>query len=60
MASGDIRVLLVMNLVLSAVYATIIVWGLSFLDMATYSLENVAIGTAIVAVLTYLVILRPK
>ncbi|MGM0399225.1 MAG: hypothetical protein ACQEQY_09565 [Halobacteriota archaeon] len=60
MASGDIRVLLVLNFILSAFYATIIVWGLSYLDLAAYTLENIAIGTAIVALLTYLVVLRPR
>ncbi|MFW5903451.1 MAG: hypothetical protein ACOCS7_01790 [Halolamina sp.] len=59
MASGDIRVLLVMNVILSAIYATIIVWGLDYAGMATYTLENVAIATAIVALLTYILVLRP-
>lgn len=60
MASGDIRVLLVLDLILSAIYAAIIVWGLDYLDMAAYTFENVAIATAIVATLTYILVLRPR
>ena len=58
MASGDIRVLLVLDVILSAIYASVIVWGLSYMDMAAFTAQNVAIGTAIVAVLTYILVLR--
>lgn len=58
MASGDIRVLIVLDVIMSAIYAMIIVWGLDYLDMATYNFENVAIATAIVAVLTYILVLQ--
>lgn len=59
MASGDIRVLLVLDVILSAIYATIIVWGLDYLDMLAFTPQNVALGTAIVALITYLLVLRP-
>ncbi|AKH96863.1 hypothetical protein [Halanaeroarchaeum sulfurireducens] len=58
MTSGDIRVLLVLDIILSAIYATIVVWGLELVDMAAFTLENVAIGTVIIATLTYILILR--
>ena len=58
MASGDIRVLIVLDVIMSAIYAMIIVWGLDYLDMAAYNLENVLIATAIVAVLTYILVLQ--
>lgn len=59
MASGDIRVLIVLDVVLSAIYATIIVWGLDYLNVLPLTLQNVLIGTAIVALLTYILVLRP-
>lgn len=59
MASGDIRVLLVLDLVLSAIYATIIVWGLNYLELLAFTVENVAFATAIFALLTYILVLRP-
>ncbi|MFB6069464.1 MAG: hypothetical protein ABEJ76_00460 [Halanaeroarchaeum sp.] len=59
MARGDIRVLIAMNLILSAIYASVIVWGLDYLGMVAFTLENVAVGTAIVALITYILVLRP-
>lgn len=59
MASGDIRVLLVLDLVLSAIYATIIVWGLNYLEMLAFTVENVALATAVIGLLTYILVLRP-
>jgi hypothetical protein len=58
MASGDIRVHLVMNAVLSAVYAAAVVWGLSYVGVMAYSVSNVAAGTAITFALTYVLVLR--
>jgi hypothetical protein len=55
---GDIRVLLVLDLLLSAVFATAVVWGLEFIGVTAFTLPNVAIGTLVLAVLTYLVVLR--
>ncbi|MFB6095514.1 MAG: hypothetical protein ABEJ71_03555 [Halodesulfurarchaeum sp.] len=58
MASGDIRVLLALDVIFSAIYATGVVWGLSYLNVAAYTIENVAILTAVLTVVTYLAVLR--
>lgn len=52
---GDPRVLLALNVVLSAAFGATIVWGLSFLDAAAFSLVNVATATIVLFALTYLV-----
>ncbi|WP_435063406.1 hypothetical protein [Halobaculum sp. EA56] len=57
-SDGDPRVLFAMNLVLSAAFASAVVWGLSFLDLATFDLRTVAGFGLIVFGLTYLVVLR--
>lgn len=58
MAKGDIRVLIVLNVILSAIYATLVVYGLSYLDLAAFSVENVAMLTIGLAMVTYLAVLR--
>ena len=55
-SQGDPRVHLVMNLVLSTLFASVVVWGLSFLDLAAFTLRNVAFGALVLAVLTFVVI----
>jgi hypothetical protein len=57
-SEGDIRVLLVLDLLISLVFASAVVWGLDFIGVFEFTPTNVAIGTLIVAVLTYLVVLR--
>lgn len=57
-SSGDPRVLFVMNLVLSAVFATVIVYGLSIVANVTFGWKRVAGATLALMVLTYLVVLR--
>lgn len=57
-SQGDPRVLLVMNLVLSAVFATVVVTGLSIVSPMEFTWRNVAIGTLVLMALTYLVVLR--
>lgn len=57
-SDGDIRVLLVLDLLLSAVFASAVVWGMDFIGLATFTLRNVAVGTLVIAALTYLVVLR--
>ena len=57
-SQGDIRVLLVMDLVLSAVFGTVVVQGLSVLDVLAFAWRTVALVALAVAVLTYLVVLR--
>ncbi|ELZ44302.1 hypothetical protein C464_15755 [Halorubrum coriense DSM 10284] len=57
-SSGDPKVLLVMNAVLSAWFAWMIVWGLDFVGTATLSLRNVATLAVILFAVTYVVALR--
>ncbi|MEF8807547.1 hypothetical protein [Natronomonas sp.] len=52
---GDPRVLIVMNVVLSTAFATLVVWGLSIIGAAEFSLLNVATGAILLFALTYLV-----
>ena len=55
---GDIRVLLVMDVVLSALFSTMVVWGLSFIGVLVFSWSTVALSTLALAALTYLAVLR--
>ena len=57
-SEGDIRVLLVMDLVLSALFSTGVVWGLSFAGILTFSWPTVALSTLALTTLTYLVVLQ--
>jgi hypothetical protein len=57
-SDGDIRVLLALDLLLSFVFASLVVWGLDFIGVVPFTAPNVAIGTLVIAVLTYLVVLR--
>lgn len=57
-SDGDIRVLVVLDLLLSAVFATVVVWGLEFIGVAEFTLVNVGIATLVLGVLTYVVVLR--
>ena len=57
-SQGDIRVLLVMDLVLSAVFGAVVVRGLSVLDVLAFAWRTVALVVLAVAALTYLVVLR--
>ena len=54
-AQGDPRVLLVMNLVLSTLFAGAVVWGLGFIDVLSFSWRSVALLAAALMFLTYLV-----
>lgn len=57
-SDGDPRVLLAMNIVLSSIFATVVVWGLSHLDLAALTLENVSGLAVVVFAATYLMVLR--
>ncbi|MBX0321884.1 hypothetical protein EGH21_02445 [Halomicroarcula sp. F13] len=57
-SDGDIRVLLVLDLLLSLVFSTVVVWGLSFFGLASFTLRSVATTALALAVLTYLLVLR--
>lgn len=57
-SDGDIRVLLVLDLLLSLLFAGMVLWGLDFIGEAEFTIRNLAVGTAVLAVLTYVVVLR--
>lgn len=57
-SDGDIRVLLAMNLVLSGLFGTLIVWGLDFIGMTEFTLANVAVAVGVLFVVTYVAVLR--
>ncbi|WP_348613458.1 hypothetical protein [Halobaculum rarum] len=57
-SDGDPRVLLAMNIVLSTAFSTVVVWGLSYLDLTALTLENVAGLALVVFAATYLLVLR--
>jgi len=52
---GDPRVLFVMNLVLSSLFAVGIVWGLAFLDIMALTVWNVASLAVVLMAMTYVV-----
>ncbi|MFC5971707.1 hypothetical protein ACFPYI_10220 [Halomarina salina] len=58
MADGDIRVLLVLDLVLSAAFAAVALYLGEMGDFVAFTLQNLAIATVVIAALTYLVVLR--
>ncbi|WP_251329024.1 hypothetical protein [Haloplanus pelagicus] len=55
MAEGDPRVLFVMNLVLSGLFATVVIWGLDFIGIVAFTPWNVASFALLVMALTYVV-----
>ena len=57
-SDGDIRVLIVLDLLLSAVFGTVVVWGLSLLGVLAFSIRTVALAALVVAAITYLAVLR--
>ena len=54
-SEGDPRVLWAMNVALSSAFAAAVVWGLSFLDLARFTLTNVATLALVLVALTYLI-----
>ncbi|WP_435184191.1 hypothetical protein [Halobellus sp. EA9] len=54
-SEGDPRVLFVMNLVLSSLFATVVVWGLGFVDIASFTPINVASLALVLMAATYVV-----
>ena len=57
-SEGDIRVLVVLDLLLSLLFASVVLWGLDFIGEVTFTARNLAVGTLALAVVTYLVVLR--
>ncbi|MFP8957144.1 hypothetical protein ACLI4Y_10470 [Natrialbaceae archaeon A-CW3] len=54
-SQGDIRVLFVMNAVLSTLFGWTIVWGLSLIGFVEFTLINVATAAIVLFALTYAV-----
>ncbi|KAB1187181.1 MULTISPECIES: hypothetical protein [Haloferax] len=52
---GDPRVLIVMNFILSSLFATVVIYGLSYLDLAAFTFVNVASLALILTAITYVV-----
>jgi len=57
-SDGDIRVLVALDVLFSFVFSVVVVWGLDFVGLGSFTWPNVAVATAALAALTYLVILR--
>lgn len=55
-SQGDPRVLFAMNLLLSAAFATGVVWGLSFLGVVAFGWVTVALLTVLLMLVTYIVV----
>ncbi len=57
-ADGDLRVLLALDLMLSAVFSVVAVTAIDVAGIEEFSWSTVAVATLFLAVLTYLVVLR--
>ncbi|WP_224333413.1 hypothetical protein [Haloprofundus halobius] len=55
-SQGDPRVLFVMNLVLSLAFASVVLYGLDFAGIASFTWQRLVGATAALMVLTYLVV----
>jgi len=55
MAQGDPRVLFAMNLVLSSLFASTVIWGLAVLDVVAFTVWNVGSLTLLLMAVTYVV-----
>lgn len=56
-SQGDPRVLFVLNLTLSFVFSTAVFGGLAFVGVVPFEWTRVAIGTAALVLVSYLVVL---
>ncbi|WP_188788104.1 hypothetical protein [Halobellus salinus] len=57
-SQGDPRVLIAMNIALSAGFSATIVWGLDLLGAADLTFINVATGAILLFALTYVITLQ--
>ena len=57
-SSGDPRVLLVMNVVLSTAFAAVVVYGASLVDLGPFTLQRVGMLALVLTLLTHLVVVR--
>ena len=55
-SKGDPRVVFVMNLVLSSVFATVLVSALSFVGVMTFAWDSMALTAAALMLVTYIVV----
>ena len=54
-SQGDPRVLFAMNLVLSSIFASVVMWGLDAAAIAQFTLVNVASLALVIMAATYLI-----
>lgn len=54
-SDGDPRVHLALNLVLSALFAYVVLWGLDFIGAVEWSIPRLVVGTLALVLLTHLV-----
>ncbi|MFC7205158.1 hypothetical protein ACFQJC_16690 [Haloferax namakaokahaiae] len=52
---GDPRVLIVMNLILSSIFATVVVWALDYASLWAFTAVNVATLALVLTAITYVV-----
>jgi hypothetical protein len=57
-SQGDPRVLVVLNLVLSGLFSTVVVWGLAFIGIGEFTWPNVAVATVALFVITWVFVMR--
>ncbi|WP_123537728.1 hypothetical protein [Halosimplex salinum] len=57
-SDGDIRVLLVLDLLLSLVFSLVVVYALDLAGIGEFTWTNVAVATLFLAVVTYFAVLR--
>lgn len=57
-SQGDIRVLIVMDLVLSFVFSWLVLSGLAFVDLTEFTWTKVGMATVALALITYMAVLN--
>lgn len=57
-SQGDIRVLLVLDLVLSFLFSWLVFSGLAFVDLTEFAWTNVGLATLALAAITYVTVLQ--
>lgn len=57
-SQGDPRVLFALNILLSGLLSTAVVFGLSFVGLVEFSWTTVLLATTVLMLLTWLVVLR--
>lgn len=57
-SQGDIRVLLVLDVVLSFLFSWLVLSGLAFVDLTEFTWAKVGVATVALALITYMAVLR--